>query len=84
MKTSTSAVSGHATASYAALRHEGYSPLRAQRELGLAQGRAARLERGFQRRPGGGADAMKPRFARHEPHVRAVLALGGYPVLRRP
>jgi len=40
------------------------------------------LEAQFQvRRPGG--ERMRPRFARHEKHVAAVLAAGGYPVLCR-
>jgi hypothetical protein len=34
------------------------------------------------RRGGAGPDAMRPRFARHETHAAAVLAAGGYPVLR--
>lgn len=40
-----------------------------------------RLERQFLARPGRGEDAMRPRFARHEEHVQAVLRQGGYPVL---
>jgi hypothetical protein len=50
-------------------------------ELGLPADTAERLERLFQARPGGGADPMKPRFARHAAHVRAALAGGGFPAL---
>jgi len=32
-------------------------------------------------RPGDDSDRTTPRFARHESHVRAVLAAGGFPVL---
>jgi hypothetical protein len=35
--------------------------------------------------PGDASDRTTPRFARHEIHVRAVLAAGGFPVMgRRP
>ena len=44
---------------------------------------ANRFEQLFQRRPRGGQDPMRPRFARHEAHVAAVMAAGGYPVLAR-
>jgi hypothetical protein len=70
-----------ASASYAALRYEGAPPPRAQAALDLSPATAARLERLFRARPGGGADAMRPRFARHSAHVRAVLAQGGFPLL---
>jgi hypothetical protein len=72
-----------ASASYAALRHEGLPPPRAQAALDLSPAAATRLERLFQARPGGGTDPMRPRFARHSAHVRAVLAQGGYPALRQ-
>lgn len=43
------------------------------------------LEAWFRRRGGGpGPDAMRPSFARHAAHVRAVLGEGGYPVAERP
>ena len=84
MAQSTSHIIPFASASYAALRHEGFSPPRVRAELGLAEGRARKLERLFQARPGGGTDPMRPRFARHGMHVRAVAAAGGFPVLRRP
>ena len=71
-------------ASYANLRYEGLPPLRARQELGVGERRAARLERLFLARPGGGPDAMKPRFAKHAAHVRSALAAGGFPVLGRP
>ena len=70
-----------ASASYAVLRYEGVPPPRVRATLGLPEETAARLERLFQARPGGGTDPMRPRFARHAAHVRAVGAEGGYPVL---
>jgi hypothetical protein len=68
-------------ASYSTSRHGGAPPDLVQVELDLPPETAARLERLFRARPGGGADAMRPRFARHAAHVGAVVALGGYPVL---
>jgi len=73
-----------ASKSYAALRYEGIPPPRACAELGLAQATAAELERLFLARPGGGDDPMRPRFARHEAHVAAVRAAGGYPAMPDP
>jgi len=70
-----------ASAAYAALRYQGAPPAGASAALGLAKATAFRLERLFQARPGGGADPMRPRFARHAAHVRAVLGQGGYPTL---
>jgi hypothetical protein len=81
MSTSIHDLSPLASASYAALRYEGAPPPRAQAALDLSPAAAARLERLFQARPGGGTDPMRPRFARHSAHVRAVLAQGGFPVL---
>jgi hypothetical protein len=72
-----------ASAAYANLRYEGFPPPRARAELGLAEGPAARLERLFLTRPGG-RQSQRPRFARHDVHVRAVLQAGGFPVLKRP
>jgi hypothetical protein len=69
-----------ASASYAAARHGGAPPDFVAVELALPPETAVKLERLFQRR-GGGVHAMKPRFARHESHVAAVLAEGGYPAL---
>ncbi|WP_041373488.1 hypothetical protein [Phenylobacterium zucineum] len=67
---------------YANLRRGGASAGRATTELGLPPGKARVLEALFQARPPGrGADAMRPRFARHGAHVAAVLAEGGYPAL---
>jgi hypothetical protein len=41
--------------------------------------------RRFQSRPGDASDRTVPRFARHDIHVRAALAAGGFPVMgRRP
>jgi hypothetical protein len=71
-----------ARASYAALRQGGAPPPLAQVQLGLHASDAERLERLFRARGGGGGDdAMRPAFARHEEHVSAVLAAGGYPAL---
>lgn len=81
MSTSIHDLSPLASASYAALRYEGAPPPRARAALGLTEPSAARLERLFQKKPGGGPDAMRPRFARHAGHVAAVLAEGGFPVL---
>jgi hypothetical protein len=66
---------------YAALRYEGIPPPRVRASLGLSEPIAARLERLFLGRSGGGDDPMRPRFARHREHVEAVLEAGGYPVL---
>jgi hypothetical protein len=82
MSTSIQHHPGLARASYAALRYEGAPPWRAQANLGLSWAVAARLERLFLAKPGGGTDAMKPAFALHRDHVRAVRAEGGYPVLQ--
>lgn len=69
---------------YAALRHSGASQGRACAELGLAADRGRRLEALFRvPHPGQGADAARPRFARCAEHAAAVVAAGGYPVLRR-
>jgi hypothetical protein len=70
-----------ASASYAAARHGGAPPGFVATELALPAETAAKLERLFQRRGGGGANAMKPRFARHATHVAAALAEGGFPAL---
>jgi hypothetical protein len=69
------------SASYAALRYQGVPPPRAGAALELPAATAARFERLFLARPGAGPDPMRPRFARHEGHVAAVMAQGGYPVL---
>jgi len=81
MKPFTPPISPLASASYAACRFGGAPPGVAQVELELPEGTAAELERLFRGRSGGGAGAMRPRFARHEAHVQAVLAEGGYPAL---
>ncbi len=70
-----------ASASYAACRFGGAPPDIAQVQLALPAETATELERLFRARPGGGAHAMRPRFARHEAHVEAVIAMGGYPAL---
>lgn len=69
---------------YAVLRHGGASQARAQAELGLSARRTRELETQFARvRPGGGPDAVRPRYARDDAHVAAVLRAGGYPGLGR-
>jgi len=75
------AASTLASASYAVCRHGGAPPELAQAELALPAETALRLERLFRARSGGGPNAMRPQFARHAAHVRAVLAQGGYPAL---
>ena len=70
-----------ASALYAACRHGGAPPQIVRIQLDLPPETAERLERLFRAKPGGGADAMRPRFARHEAHVQAVMRQGGYPVL---
>ena len=51
-------------------------------ELAIGDDQAVWLEGVFRRSPPGrGADAMRPRFARHELHVAAVQAEGGFPAL---
>jgi hypothetical protein len=69
--------------SYAALRWGGASRERARLELGLSPGRARQLEALFAvRHPGKDGSPMRPAFARHDAHVAAVVAAGGYPALR--
>jgi hypothetical protein len=70
-----------AGASYAVCRQGGAPPDLARVELELPAEAAARLERLFRAQPGGEGDAMRPRYARHEAHIKAVSAQGGYPVL---
>jgi len=73
----------HIPSSYAALRYGGASQARAQAELAITPLQAGQLESLFHvPRPGKLLDRMRPRFARHDRHVAAVLAGGGYPVLR--
>jgi hypothetical protein len=75
--------SSHLTSTYAALRYGGASQDRARAELAITPSDACKLEAVFNvRRPGKLLDRMRPRFARHEAHVAAVLATGGYPALR--
>ena len=71
-------------ASYAACRHGGMPPDIACVQLELPTEMSQRLERLFRARPCGGADAMRPGFARHKAHVRAVMDEGGYPTLAEP
>jgi len=78
------ATPSHTPATYAALRYGGASQTRAQAELSISVGEAHSLERAFKCvRPGKMLDRMRPRFARHDDHVAAVLAAGGYPAIAR-
>lgn len=64
---------------YAALRQSGTSPLRARTQLGLEDWQGRRFEKLFRTRTGRGVgDSQLPKFARHEAHVAAVLAAGGF------
>ncbi|WP_374344799.1 hypothetical protein [Phenylobacterium sp.] len=64
---------------YAALRQTGTSPARAKLQLRLAQTDAERMERLFRARAARGVgDSQSPKFARHEAHVAAVMAQGGF------
>lgn len=64
---------------YAVLRQTGSSPCRVRRQLRLAPAAAARLEALFRARTARGqGDAQLPKFARHDRHVAAVLAQGGF------
>ena len=47
-------------------------------ELCIAPGHARRLESHFRTRPQWGGDLQVPRFARHDRHVAAVMAQGGF------
>lgn len=83
----TSTFQRHHTAAiglaYAALRHGGASQGRARAELAIGDDQAVWLEGVFRRAPPGrGMDAMRPRFARHDQHVEAASAAGGFPALR--
>lgn len=61
---------------YAVLRQIGTHPDRARAELGLDGLTAGRLEKVFRRRKQGGPQL--PKFARHDAHVAAVMAQGGF------
>ncbi len=64
---------------YAVLRQIGSQPARVQAELRLTPGQTRRLERLFRRQQAkGGKDRQDPRCARHEAHVAAVMAQGGF------
>lgn len=57
----------------------GTSPARATAELRLTSASARRLERAFRARVERAVgDSQTPRFARHEAHVAAVMAQGGF------
>ena len=64
---------------YAALRQTGTSAARARVELGIAATQARRLEAGFRAKAARGeGDVQLPKFARHDEHVAAVTAQGGF------
>jgi hypothetical protein len=64
---------------YAVLRQSGTQAARARVQLRLSAPDAHRLEQVFQARTARGAgDRQLPRFARHDRHVAAVLAQGGF------
>jgi len=64
---------------YAVLRQTGSSPSRVRRLLGLEAAAAARLEKVFRARSARGqGDRQLPKFARHDRHVAAVMAQGGF------
>jgi hypothetical protein len=70
--------------SYSVLRCGGATQARACVELGVSSGRGLVLEALLHTaRPGGGCDQQRPRFARHDRHVAAARAAGGFPVLPR-
>lgn len=71
----------NASVGYAVLRHGGDPPERAVALLGLDPFIGLRLERSFRRRIACRGGELMPRFARHDRHVRAVMAEGGFPVL---
>lgn len=67
------------TQDYAALRQTGTSLARATAELGLSPSAAKRFERAFRARAArGDGDSQRPRFARHDAHVAAVMSQGGF------
>lgn len=67
------------TQDYAVLRQTGSSPPRARAQLQLDAAAAARLEKLFRARAARGqGDEQLPKFARHDRHVAAVLAAGGF------
>ncbi len=63
---------------YAVLRQTGSSPRRARAQLQLEAPMAARLEVLFRARVARSQVEQTPRFARHDRHVAAVLAEGGF------
>jgi hypothetical protein len=69
------------SAAYAALRHAGAPPRRARLQLALTDRTAQELERAFQIRKWAGPRLQRPAFARHDAHVRAVWAQGGFPAI---
>lgn len=67
---------------YSALRSGGASPHSARVQLRLEEAQAQRFESIVRARAArGGGDGPAPRFARHDRHVAAVMAQGGFPAL---
>lgn len=67
---------------YAVLRRGGAPPGKARALMALDGHTAERLEAHFRAKVATGVgEEAHPRFARHEAHVAAVLAAGGFPSL---
>lgn len=65
---------------YSVLRCGGASHARACAELGVNIGRGLQLAASFRMRR---SEDPRPRYARDDRHVKAVLKAGGFPVLGR-
>lgn len=71
-----------ATEAYENLRRGGAPAARASVELGLGESAARLQELLFRARAAAGrGDRLRPHFARHDAHVEAVRAAGGYPAI---
>lgn len=71
-------VGGPPHSTYAVLRRGGVSPGKARAQMALDQLTGERLETLFLSRVSKGGEEAQPRFARHEAHVAAVKAQGGF------
>jgi hypothetical protein len=71
-------IGGVPPSTYAVLRRGGVSPWKAKAEMALEPQAAERLEALFRARISKGGEETQPRFARHEAHVAAVKAQGGF------
>lgn len=79
--TSANDLFGPADSAYAALRRGGAPPGVAEAQLALTPRAARQFEAVFRARASRGGEEAQPRFARHDAHVAAVLAQGGFPTL---